>query len=193
MAQVSFVPNDRLSIGLTGVHAFRKGAIFDFGGGKDSAAFVGNALSNPLAALKGAGLVGGPEGVVVNGGGISAAFKLSDKIVINGFASFFVADVLRDRLGNGDIFTAGLGVSFPDFGKAGNLLGLFAGLPPYLRQDGEGIFDAVGRKPLHVEGFYRIRLNDNISITPGVIWVINPNQIDGTDTLIGTVRTTFTF
>lgn len=38
------------------------------------------------------------------------------------------------------------------------------------------------------------KLNDNISITPGVIWLVAPNQTsDNPDVVIGTVRTTFTF
>ena len=65
------------------------------------------------------------------------------------------------------------------------MLGLFAGVPPY-RTD-------VGEIPIHVEGLYRIRLNDNISVTPGVIWVINQGQNRDRDALIGTLRTTFTF
>ncbi|MCY7391990.1 MAG: carbohydrate porin, partial [Leptolyngbyaceae cyanobacterium CAN_BIN12] len=92
-------------------------------------------------------------------------------------------------IGDGDVWTYGGGVSFLDFGKKGNLLGLFAGVPPYL-----GGLRNDGQTPIHVEGFYRVRLTDNISVTPGVIWVINPTQgVSDTDTLIGTVRTTFTF
>jgi carbohydrate-selective porin OprB len=46
----------------------------------------------------------------------------------------------------------------------------------------------------HVEGFYKFQLSDNISVTPGVIWVTNPNQNDrNDDIIIGTLRTTFTF
>lgn len=46
----------------------------------------------------------------------------------------------------------------------------------------------------HVEGFYQFKLSDNISITPGVIWLTAPdhnNQND--DIVIGTVKTIFTF
>ncbi len=193
MAQISFTPNEKFSIGLTGVNAFRKGSIFDFGSGAGSAPLVGSVFgSNPLGVLSGAGVsVGGPQGVSVNGVGVSAVFKLTDNIVLNGFGSVFQVDVLRDGLGDGDVWTYGGGVSFMDFGKKGNLLGLFAGVPPYL---GGLRFNGDREVPIHVEGFYRVRLTDNISVTPGVIWVINPTQgFTGSDTLIGTVRTTFTF
>ncbi|MEO0928908.1 MAG: carbohydrate porin, partial [Cyanobacteria bacterium J06643_13] len=47
---------------------------------------------------------------------------------------------------------------------------------------------------LHAEAFYEYRLNDNIAITPGLIYVTNPdNNDDNDDLLIGTIRTTFSF
>jgi hypothetical protein len=112
--------------------------------------------------------------------------------VLNAFGSVFQVDVLRDGLGDNDVWTYGGGVSFMDFGKKGNLLGLFAGIPPYLGDLRS--FPGTNVVPLHLEAFYRVRLTDNISVTPGVIWVTNPTQgFTSSDTFIGTLRTTFTF
>ena len=48
--------------------------------------------------------------------------------------------------------------------------------------------------PLHVEAFYKYKVTDNISITPGVVWLVSPNQNDDNDSIfIGALRTTFTF
>ena len=49
--------------------------------------------------------------------------------------------------------------------------------------------------PLHVEALYKFNLNDNISITPGVVWLASPNQDadNNEDIFIGALRTTFTF
>ena len=179
VAQLNFTPSEKLSIGLAYVNAFRKGDVFDGGGG---AAANGTRFSN----FQDSGILGGEAGRVVNGGGVSGVFKLSDKIAINAWGSYFEIDALRDGQGSRDVWSYALGLSFPDFGKKGNLLGLLAGTPPYA--------GGIGNIPIHVEGFYRVRLTDNISVTPGVIWVIDPGQSkSGTDTLIGTVRTTFTF
>jgi hypothetical protein len=179
MGQLNFTPNDKFSAGLTYVNSFRKEGtgVFNFGG---SSPLVGSRQAN----FGGIGL-GGPEGVVVNGGGLSAAYKFSEKFALNGWVSYFKMDGLRDGNDEIDVWTYALGLSFPDFGRKGNLLGLLAGTEPY-DADTDNI-------PIHVEGFYRVRLNDNISITPGVIWILNPSQRDDKDTLIGTVRTTFTF
>jgi hypothetical protein len=47
---------------------------------------------------------------------------------------------------------------------------------------------------LHFEVFYRFKINDNLSITPGIFVVTNPGHIDSNDTLyVGTIRTTFRF
>jgi hypothetical protein len=47
---------------------------------------------------------------------------------------------------------------------------------------------------LHFEVFYRFKVSDNISITPGVFVVTNPGHIDENDTIyVGTIRTTFRF
>lgn len=192
MGQLNFTPSEKFSLGLTYVNSFRKEGtgIFNFGGG--GSPLVGSFQSNFLSSSRAGGVpdLTGPEGTVVNGGGLSAAFKFSEKFAVNGWVSYLKADALRDGIDEFDIWTYALALSFPDFGKKGNLLGLMAGTEPYT-------FTNVSRNrreiPIHVEGFYRIRVNDNISITPGVIWILSPSQRDDKDTLIGTVRTTFTF
>lgn len=47
---------------------------------------------------------------------------------------------------------------------------------------------------LHIEAFYRYQMTDNISLTPGVIVLVNPDNTAGSDTItIGALRTTFRF
>jgi carbohydrate-selective porin OprB len=46
----------------------------------------------------------------------------------------------------------------------------------------------------HLEGLYKVQLNDNIAITPGLLVIFNPEHNDRNDTIyVGTVRTTFSF
>ncbi len=60
------------------------------------------------------------------------------------------------------------------------------GLPDGERKDRDTGF--------HIEAFYRIQLNDNISVTPGLIWLTAPNHDDrNPDAFIGVIRTSFTF
>jgi Carbohydrate-selective porin, OprB family len=91
-----------------------------------------------------------------------------------------------------DVWTYGLGVALPDFGKKGNLLGFVAGAEPHIT--GSNLAGVSTTVPFHFEGFYKYQMNDRISITPGIIWITNPGQVNGANSaVIGTVRTTFTF
>ncbi|MBN3875817.1 MULTISPECIES: iron uptake porin [unclassified Nostoc] len=188
LGQLNFSVGDRLSIGATYVHGYHGaggGNLFDLGGGLGSTnRVVGTGQANTLSALNGSSS---------NSYGISAAFKPSDKLSVSGFISYH--DITG--FGAGDDYEAwsyGLGVALPDFGKKGNVLGIFAGAEPYARNRG-GVFAGTGNDiPYHFEGFYKYRLSDNISITPGVIWLTSPGQnSNNDDAIIGTLRTTFTF
>jgi hypothetical protein len=199
LGQITFSPSDALSVGLTYVNAFRKmnttavgvagvnsNGIFDLGGNTPvTGNFFSNFSNNPLTRAQGA---------AINAYGASASFKLAPTISINGYFSYIEADFLTDNRGRGEIWTYGGGVGLADFGKKGNLLGFAAGVEPYLgnaRRFGAGLRNQL---PIHLEGFYKYQLSDNISITPGVIWVINPGQSSlNSDVVIGTLRTTFTF
>lgn len=47
---------------------------------------------------------------------------------------------------------------------------------------------------IHLEALYRYQLNDNISMTPGLIVVFNPEHNSNNDTVVvGVIRTTFRF
>ena len=174
LAQVSYAPEKSpFQVAATYVSAYRRsGAIFDGGGGATS--YIGSANANfPLNGL-------GNGGSKVNAYGLSGSFKLSPQLVMNAFGTY--ANVSGTT--SGDVWTYGLGVALPDFGKKGNLLGFVAGAEPYT---------GSSNVPYHFEGFYKYQLNDRISVTPGVIWITNPGQVNGNSAIIGTVRTTFTF
>ncbi len=69
-----------------------------------------------------------------------------------------------------------MGLAFPDLGKEGSLGGLIFGMPPKVTdRTSMAARDAAATAPLrqdddtsyHLEGFYRYKLSDNLSITPG--------------------------
>ncbi|WP_373527659.1 iron uptake porin [Nostoc sp.] len=185
LGQLNFNIGDRFALGATYVHGYHGaggGNLFDLGGGLGSTnRVVGTGQANTLSALNASSS---------NSYGISAAFRPSDKLSISGFVSY------HDVVGFGaddnyEAWSYGLGIALPDFGKKGNVLGIFAGAEPYA-------FNRVGFAgndiPYHFEGFYKYRVSDNISITPGVIWLTSPGQNSANDdAIIGTLRTTFTF
>ncbi len=185
LGQVTFAPGDALSVSLTYVNAYRKGGlgIFDIGGG---ASVVGTGFDSlPGLSTK------------VNAFGVSAALKPSPNFSINGFATYGRADFQGDLLGEAEFWSFGGGVAIADFGRKGSLLGIAGGIQPYLGNTNRflGPFSTFfNKKPVHLEAFYKFQVNDFISITPGVIWILNPAQASFTnDVVIGTIRTTFTF
>ncbi|MBD1855952.1 MULTISPECIES: iron uptake porin [Leptolyngbya] len=99
-------------------------------------------------------------------------------------------------------------LNFPDLFGKGNLGGLYVGQPPKITHStlpiGSNIPDSLntglgrsGGQPgttTHVEAFYRWQLNNNISVTPGLIWIIQPGHTPDSDSFVtGVVRTTFAF
>ncbi len=122
--------------------------------------------------------------ISANSYGVEAAFQLSDRIALNGFGMYTDAQQADGPLST-EIWSYGAGLSLPDFGKEGNLAAIFAGVEPYAQGE---------KNPIHLEGLYKYQFNDNVSITPGVVYLINPNGNDvDEDALIGVLRTTFTF
>ncbi len=136
-------------------------------------------------------------GKVTNSYGIQAAISPAPWISLSAFGSY--TDVILVNKGDGEIWTYGGGIAFPDLGKEGNILGIFAGVQPYF--GGTNLLGSLGSQfplddslPIHVELFYKYQVTDNLSLTPGVIWLSRPEQIqDSTNEWIGTLRGTFTF
>ncbi|MBD2527710.1 iron uptake porin [Nostoc sp. FACHB-133] len=182
LGQLNFSVGDRLALAATYVHGYSAGgALFNSGSTTDGdIVAVGTGQANTLL---GAGSS--------NSYGVSAAFRPSDKLSVSGFVSYH--DVTGFGVGDDyEAWSYGLGVALPDFGKKGNVLGIFAGAEPYsFNRTGVAAGNDI---PYHFEGFYKYRVSDNISITPGVIWLTSPGQNSANDdAIIGTLRTTFTF
>jgi hypothetical protein len=208
LAQLNFNIGDRFAIGATYVHAYHNAfsPIFGLGSRGDSSAasfsdqfgngVVGTFLANNPSGA--ASVASGAFGsalpvtpIVTNSYGIQAAFRLTDNISLSGFGAY--TDAILIGQGGAEIWTYGAGVAFTDLGKEGNILGLFAGAQPYAGSIETALGSIPkGETPYHVEAFYKYQVTENISVTPGVIWLTAPNQ-GLEDVVIGTLRTTFKF
>ncbi|MEH2032414.1 MAG: iron uptake porin [Nostoc sp.] len=181
LGQLNFSVGDRVALAATYVHGYNAGggSLFNSTAVNGIGPAVGTNQANTL-------LNAGSS----NSYGVEAAFRPSDKLSVSGFVSYHQVT----GFGANDDFNAwsyGLGVALPDLGKKGNVLGIFAGAEPYSFNRPGFVGNNV---PYHFEGFYKYRVSDNISITPGVIWLTSPGQnSNNDDAIIGTLRTTFTF
>jgi hypothetical protein len=130
--------------------------------------------------------------------GIQAAIAPSKNLSIAGWAGFTRAKA-TDLNGNprASIFNWAVTLALPDLFKEGNLAGLVIGQPPKLISNdfapsGESLEDKD--TSMHFELFYRHRINDFISVTPGIIFITNPeHNRNNNDIFIGTIRTIFSF
>jgi hypothetical protein len=189
MGQLVVKPSDDFKFGLTYIHSyygdnFNVGTAipeFDFGG-------TGTNFAN----LSGIGVTNNP--VSSNSYGVSAQWDLNPKFSLRAWGGF--TDVILHGLGDAEIWNYSLVMAFPDLGKEGNLGALIVGTEPYMGGINipGGVAGFTNDLPLHLEATYKYKVNNNISITPGVIVLMNRNQNDNNNTaVIGAVRTTFSF
>jgi hypothetical protein len=179
LGQLNFNVGNRVALAATYVHGYQRAGSTLFDSAIDGgSALVGTSQANTPT-------VAGPSSS--NSYGISAAIKPSQKLSLSGFVSYH--DVIPEGAGvSREAWSYGAGLALPDFGKKGNVLGIFGGAQPYSLRAG------ASQTPYQVEGFYKYQVSDNISVTPGVIWVTSPGQAtNSNDAFIGTLRTTFSF
>jgi hypothetical protein len=80
----------------------------------------------------------------------------------------------------------------PSIELGGMAAGVVFGQPPKIIQNEFGIDEPD--TSLNIEAFYRFQVNDDISITPGLLVITNPEHNRNNDTIyVGTIRTTFSF
>jgi hypothetical protein len=189
LAQLTFRPSERLGIGFTYINAYN----VDFSGN----GAVGSTRAN-FRSLAESGFIAEEVTTSANAYGISASFQISPQFVLNGAVGYTNARSIQPgNRGTLDIWNWSVGLAFPDFLKKGSLAGVIVGMEPRVTSSSGTLGTAIGRDrdtSLHIEGFYQYQVNDNIAITPGIIWLTAPNHDDRNDDIvIGTIRTTFTF
>ncbi len=110
------------------------------------------------------------------------------------------------RANSAEVLNWAITAAAPDLWNKGDVLGFIFGQPPQVISLSNTFSGSVpGPLPatpvsrtafdsFHLEGFYRFAVSKNISITPGVIAIINPNSNTNSDPIVvGAVRTTFSF
>ncbi|OBQ19897.1 MAG: hypothetical protein AN488_14040 [Anabaena sp. WA113] len=188
--QLAFKPNKAINVGLTYAHAYRVGAEPKLFGD------TGSVYANKWDSVAN-------DRTESNNYGLQVSLQPSSKITLGGWAGYTTASTLVGTPNSAEMFYWATTLGVKDFLKEGNTLGFIFGQQPKLTgstQSGKSNFDALKAAGLekstsyHIEGLYKIKLSDNILITPGALLIINPenNDKNGKE-LVGTLRTTFTF
>jgi Carbohydrate-selective porin, OprB family len=164
IAQITLTPNENTKLGLTYVNS------------RDSSPGTGSTNANPSGSN--------------NMFGLQGSFKVNPDLALGGWVGY---NKNSDTAGDKDILNWAVTAAFPNLGGAGNLGGLLIGQEPRVTgATGAALVDTGSS--LHFEGFYQVKLSENLSITPGLIYLTAPDHNSANSgALIGTIRTTFSF
>ncbi|MBD2175537.1 carbohydrate porin [Pseudanabaena sp. FACHB-1998] len=182
-AQLTLKPTSNLDIGLNYANSYHQ--INILGTGLASADI--NAISGAGTALT--------DPIKLNSIGSTLTWRITPKIAFNLSGAWIFANLTNKDAST--TFTSWMtGFQFSDVFKEGNTVGLIFGQP--LARNAVGgiasIPNGFTATPYQLEGYFNFKLSKNISVTPGVFFVFNPEGINNAPTAtVGVLRTTFTF
>jgi Carbohydrate-selective porin, OprB family len=168
LAQLNFQLSPQVEAGLTYINSSHEGGAL-FGG---AGVTIGTNLAND-----------NQGGITrANSYGAAIAFKPSEKL---NFSGFVMTSNANRAGGTQNIWSYGAAIAFPNVDGNGSLAGLTIGAEPYV--------GGAGSTPFQLQGFYKYKFSDNISITPALIYLTATDETNRSSAVIGAVRTTFTF
>jgi hypothetical protein len=178
--QLNLYPTESIELGLTYVHSHNS---IDTGTGTEKA---NDPFNDNSEAIEG------------NSFGLQTNIDLGGNFHLGGWVGMTEATALDlPNTPTATILNWAITLGIPDIGGEGNLLGFAIGQPPntisndYTEDDRP--YEDIDIS-LHIEGFYRWQMTDNLAVTFGVMTVTNPEgDSDNDDLFVGTIRTTFSF
>ncbi|BAZ82975.1 iron uptake porin [Sphaerospermopsis kisseleviana CS-549] len=177
--QLAFKPNKALNLGFTYAQSYQTAGDVNLLGGTGSVTV--NDVDVPVES---------------NNYGLQFTFNPSAKITLGGWAGYTTANTVTGLAASADIWYWAATLGLKDLGREGNTLGLIFGQPPKFtggKVNGTSV-DGEPSTSYHLEGLYKMKVSDNILITPGLLVIFNPDHNDNNDTIyVGTLRTTFSF
>ena len=197
-AQLTIAPTDTIDIALHYANSYSPSGFLGTGAGDDQVALP--SAIDPFVRAP----------IQTNAFGATASWRLASWFTLGGWVGYTNSQ-LKGFSRNVETFNWMAFLNFPDLLAPGNLGGIYVGQPPAITSSdlpiGRNVPDFVSRgnvfaagpgdqpgRTTHVEAFYRYRVNDNISVTPGVLIIFNPNNNPNNDTItVGVLRTTFSF
>ena len=188
--QLSLAPTKAIDVGLNYLYSRSPNGVLGFGVGDTqliSPLVVDNVATSTQAI------------------GATAAWRVNPKWTIGAWGGWTSSKAIGQpgtvETTNWMLFSA-----LPDLFVPGNLGGILVGQPPKITSsmlpDGlnfpnfsdNGTQGGQSSSTVHIEAFYRAKVSDNMTITPGFLVILNPNHNASNDTLmIGTVRASLQF
>jgi hypothetical protein len=144
---------------------------------------------------------------VGNNFGFQALWKVAKGFQIGGWFGYTSANSTA-LSGDASVINYSVQLAFPDLFAEGNMLGLVFGQQPRLTNSSGAFGSAIASNQsnyapgqradrdtgYHIEAFYKIKISNNISITPGLFYLTAPNHDSrNPGVVVGVIRTAFTF
>jgi BMFP domain-containing protein YqiC len=187
LAQLEFKPTKNLGLGLTYVRSFQESGLVSLAGG------TGSRLANQPF---------GNVGTESNSAGLEFTWKVAKWLNISGWGGVTFAESTVNN-DSATVLNWATTLVFPDLLIPGNMGALVIGQQPRIVGGSVSRCGASGSGQnaipdcdmnLHLEALYKFKVNGNITITPGVIVILNPeNNERNSAEFVPVVRTTFTF
>ncbi|KRH96941.1 iron uptake porin [Cylindrospermopsis sp. CR12] len=182
IGQLAFKPNQAINLGLTYAHVYQTSGGFSGGFDSTGGGVVGTGLSTGK--------------VEASNYGVQLNLKATPKISLGGWAGYTTASTLTGTRSTGDFWYWAGNLAIKDFVREGNTLGFVFGQPPKFTGGKSGGTNIKGETDtsFHLEGLYKIKVSDNVLITPGVLVILDPEHNKNNPNIyVGTIRTTFSF
>jgi hypothetical protein len=184
LAQLEVYPTKSLGLGLTYVHAFQENGLVNLTNG------TGSAFANRPTLLA--------TGAESNSVGLQANWKTAKWLNISAWTGATFAEATTSN-NSATVFNWAVALAFPDLFMPGNVGALIVGQEPRLIGGTAkpscrvAALQECGAN-FQIEGQYKFKVNGNISITPGLIVILNGENNDSSPIeFVPVVRTTFTF
>jgi hypothetical protein len=175
IVQAKYSPNSNLDLGLVYANSYHPNGANVSGG--TGSGFANNPFSSRTTANHYNFLISG---------------KVSANLVVSGWLGLTEASQVGGS-NSASIYNFAVSAALPNFGAQGNTLALIAGVPPRASSNTLATRRDIDTS-LHLEALYKIRYNDNIDITPGVLLITSPEHNSNNNSIfVGVVRTTFKF
>ena len=196
--QLTLKPTDSIDLALNYAYSYHEINILATGVNRFSATplAIPNQTINEDGTVNVGGILDTP--VHIHSVGTSLNWNILPNIAFTGYGSYFFVDSVSGADASSEFLSWMTGVQVKDLLKEGSTAGLIFG-QPLNRVDAGGAAvltepDVDRGIPYHLEFFYNYKVNDNISLTPGVFVLFNPEGNKNNDTTtVGVLRTTFGF
>jgi hypothetical protein len=194
-SQLTLTPASNLKIGLNYANSYHQINILGTG---LSSSDIGSILFNPnagqLAAVGGNPVLAiANEGIRLNSLGATMSWRFMDKVSLVASGSYLFADLV-DVNASTNFISWLVGLHVRDIFQQGNSAGLIFGEPLNRDSTSGDAFNPENAEPYHLEGYITFRMSDNITLTPGIFAVFNPEGYSGNNTaVVGALRTSFSF